>query len=404
MTLQIVFNWLIEQQLLLSFLFAGLILLERFGLPALGARFVYKLVWLLPISLIVANLPNSLNPMPITTITHYLVTPNQAFSSDLNLSWALLYLLITTTLIVFVFTLHFRFVKSLQLMALPTSLPASVDKSVKVYLSNNVTTPMVIGILNSKLVLPSNYASQYDNNSLALILEHEQVHIKRKDNLINSALLISTLMLWFNPLAWLGYTSIRRLQELTCDERVLANKSAQQHILYSKALIHCATNGSAGLMAYSHYGDKKTMLQRLNNIKRNGGRSRLAKGSLLLVAMCMIGGLAMAKQSDNEMKKTSSVTPIKRAEPLYPVQAAQQGISGSVVLKYDITATGNTSNIRIVSATPENTFEKNAKIALSQWQYKPSADGYKDVLVQLDFALGNETEEAGSIERLKVSH
>ncbi|MCM2248767.1 M56 family metallopeptidase, partial [Klebsiella pneumoniae] len=78
---------------------------------------------------------------------------------------------------------------------------------------------------------------------------------------------MTTLVSWFNPLAWLGYLSFRRLQELSCDEKVLINKSIQQRILYSKALINCAANSRAGLMAYSHYGDKNTMLQRLNQIK-----------------------------------------------------------------------------------------------------------------------------------------
>jgi len=36
MVIQTGFNWLIEQQLLLSILFCGFILLERFGLKALG--------------------------------------------------------------------------------------------------------------------------------------------------------------------------------------------------------------------------------------------------------------------------------------------------------------------------------------------------------------------------------
>ena len=113
----------------------------------------------------------------------------------------------------------------------------------------------------------------------------------------------------------------------------------QQHILYSKALISCAANAPAGFMAYSHYGDKKTMLQRLINIKHSGERSKLAKGGLLLVAASMLSGLAIAKQPE-AMTKEDHISPTIRIEPAYPIQAAQQGISGSVVLKYDIAANG----------------------------------------------------------------
>ncbi|KAA1162720.1 TonB family protein [Pseudoalteromonas fuliginea] len=402
MVIQTGFNWLIEQQLLLSILFCGFILLERFGLKALGSRFVYKLAWLLPAALVIANLPNAIKPLQNSNISHYLITPNQPFTNEVGISWALMYALITAGLLIASFITHTRFVKSLQLTEL-TQFEGTLTADVKTYTSQHVATPMVIGILNSKLVLPSNYNAQFDKATLALILEHENVHIKRKDNLTNALILLPTILLWFNPLAWACYASMRRLQELTCDERVLANKTTQQHILYSKALISCAANAPTGLMAYSHYGDKKTMLQRLTNIKHSGKHSKFAKGGLLLVAASMLSGLAIAKQPE-AMTKEDHISPTMRIEPLYPKQAAQQGISGSVVLKYDITPNGETANVSVVSAKPEAIFDREAKKALRQWQYKPSSMGYQNVLVQLDFAINNEVANTDLIERIKVSH
>ncbi|MBG9996062.1 TonB family protein [Pseudoalteromonas sp. NZS127_1] len=402
MVIQTGFNWLIEQQLLLSILFCGFILLERFGLKALGSRFVYKLAWLLPAALVIANLPNAIKPLQNSNISHYLITPNQPFTHEMGISWALMYVLITAGLLIASFITHTRFVKSLQLTEL-TQFEGTLTADVKTYTSQHVATPMVVGILNSKLVLPSNYNTQFDKATLALILEHENVHIKRKDNLTNALMLLPTILLWFNPLAWFCYASMRRLQELTCDERVLSNKTTQQHILYSKALINCAANAPTGLMAYSHYGDKKTMLQRLTNIKHSGERSKLAKGGLLLVAASMLSGLAIAKQPE-AMTKEDHISPTMRIEPLYPIQAAQQGISGSVVLKYDITPNGETANVSVVSAKPEAIFDREAKKALRQWQYKPSSMGYQNVLVQLDFAINNEVANTDLIERIKVSH
>ena len=402
MVIQTGFNWLIEQQLLLSILFCGFILLERFGLKALGSRFVYKLAWLLPAALVIANLPNAIKPLQNSNISHYLITPNQPFTNEVGISWALIYVLITAGLLIASFITHTRFVKSLQLTEL-TQFEGTLTADVKTYTSQHVATPMVVGILNSKLVLPSNYNTQFDKATLALILEHENVHIKRKDNLTNALILLPTILLWFNPLAWFCYASMRRLQELTCDERVLSNKTTQQHILYSKALVNCAANAPTGLMAYSHYGDKKTMLQRLTNIKHSGKSSRFAKGSLMLIAASMLSALAIAKQPE-AMTKEDHISPTMRIEPLYPIQAAQQGISGSVVLKYDITPNGETANVSVVSAKPEAIFDREAKKALRQWQYKPSSMGYQNVLVQLDFAINNEVANTDLIERIKVSH
>ena len=403
MVIQTGFNWLIEQQLLLSILFCGFILLERFGLNALGSRFVYKLAWLLPAALVIANLPNAIKPLQNSNISHYLITPNQSFTNEVGISWALMYVLITAGLLIASFITHTRFVKSLQLTEL-TQFEGTLATGVNAYTSQHVATPMVVGILNSKLVLPSNYNTQFDKATLALILEHENVHIKRKDNLTNALMLLPTILLWFNPLAWFCYASMRRLQELTCDERVLANKTTQQHILYSKALINCAANAPTGLMAYSHYGDKKTMLQRLTNIKHNGAHSRLAKGSALLIAASLLSGLAVAKQPEASAKKETSIAPVMRIEPLYPKQAAEQGISGSVVLKYDITPAGKTANITVVKAEPEAVFNKEAKRALMQWQYTPSSMGQQNVLIQLDFALNSTVTKSDLIERVNISH
>ena len=402
MAIQIGFNWLIEQQLLLSLLFAGFVLLERFGLKTLGSRFVYKLAWLIPVSVLLANLPSAIKPLQNSGISYYLITPNQVLTNSLSVSLALLYVIITTVLLIAAVVTHTRFVKGLQLTELAHFKQLTIG--VQTYTSAQVATPMVIGVFNSKLVLPHNYNTQFDNTTLALILEHENVHIKRKDNLINVLLLLATILLWFNPLAWMAYASCRRLQELTCDERVLSNKTTQQQILYSKALINCAANAPAGLMAYSHYGDKKTMLQRLTNIKHNGAHSRLAKGSLLLIAASLLSGLAIAKQPQVEATKTEHISPVIRIEPLYPAQAAKQGISGSVVLKYDITANGKTKNINVLQSQPSDVFDKSAKEALSKWEYKTSKAGFNDVLVQLDFAINSEVTNTDLIERIKVSH
>ena len=403
MVIQTGFNWLIEQQLLLSILFCGFILLERFGLKALGSRFVYKLAWLLPAALVIANLPNAVKPLQSSNISHYLITPNQPFAHGMGISWALMYVLITAGLLIASFITHTRFVKNLQLTEL-TQFEGTLTTGVKTYTSQHVATPMVVGILNSKLVLPSNYNTQFDKATLALILEHENVHIKRKDNLTNALILLPTILLWFNPLAWFCYASMRRLQELTCDERVLSNKTTQQHILYSKALINCAANAPTGLMAYSHYGDKKTMLQRLTNIKHSGERSKFAKGGLLLVAASMLSGLAIAKQPEVNKTQEEHISPTIRIEPAYPIQAAQQGISGSVVLKYDIAANGKTKNISVIQSKPKDVFDKSAKEALAKWKYKASDSGFEDVLVQLDFAINSEVAPTDLIERIKVSH
>ncbi|MFU2510416.1 M56 family metallopeptidase [Pseudoalteromonas sp. ASV78] len=400
--LEITLNWLIEQQLLLSILIVSLLILERYLLKWLSANFVYKLWLLIPIALLLANLPAHLKPLQSAAISTMLITPNQALVADFSINWALLYSVVFSLLAVIATLTHQRFIKQLRLTALNDEQFAKDNPGIQLLQSDAVSTPMVIGLLRTQLVLPTGYLQKTDSVSLKLIIEHEQVHIKRADNLLNMLLLMTTLVFWFNPLAWIGYLSFRRLQELSCDEKVLINKSIQQRILYSKALINCAANSRAGLMAYSHYGDKNTMLQRLNQIKHNGNSSMVAKGALLIFAAGMLSSVAIAKQPAAKAAQ-QSIAPIMRIEPLYPIQAAEQGISGSVVLKYDISPAGKTQNVSVVNAKPEGVFDREAKKALMQWQYKPSDSGFKDVLVQLDFAIDKDYKSADLIEKVTVA-
>ncbi|MBB1340627.1 TonB family protein [Pseudoalteromonas sp. SG43-7] len=396
------FNWLLEQQLLISLLILSLLVLERYSLKWLNANFVYKLWLMLPITLLLANMPEHFKPLPNNVISTMLISPKQGFSTTISISWVLVYSAIFSILALTAIVVHLRFINQLRLTNLDDKVLIDAHPDMQLLQSSAVSTPMVIGLFSNQLVLPTAYTQHIDSTALTLIIEHEKVHIKRADNLFNALALMATLLIWFNPLAWLGYMNFRRLQELSCDEKVLTNKTTQQRILYSKALINCAANSRAGLIAYSHYGDKNTMLQRLNQIKHTGNSSMIAKGALLIFAAGMISSFAIAKQPE-AISKVQAISPIMRIEPIYPIQAAEQGISGSVVLKYDISPAGKTQNVSVVNAKPERVFDKEAKKALMQWQYKPSNSGFKDVLVQLDFAIDSNYKSEQLIEKVTVA-
>jgi TonB family protein len=396
------FIWLIEQQFLLSSLLLTIVLLERFFLKALSSSFVYKLVLIIPFAMMISNLPDSFKPLKNNQISYYLISPNTNYLNSASWEWVYAYFTITILLLVYILIVHMRFIGKLDLCPITLKKPFKGSNVNSTFVSSAIKTPMVIGLFNSKLVLPTNYDKQFTENSLTLILEHESIHIQRKDNLSNSLFLLLTVLLWFNPIAWLAYGSFRRLQELSCDERVLNNKTIEQHILYSKALISCAAKSPTTLMAYSHYGDKNMILQRLTHIKHNGKNSKIAKGGLLLAGACMLSTLAIAKSATQEESKADHVAPILRVAPAYPAHAVEKGLSGKVVLKFDITSTGTTSNISVVNSTPEGVFDREAKKSLAKWQYNASAQGYQNVLVQLDFAIDSEAAIAPSPELSKV--
>jgi protein TonB len=89
---------------------------------------------------------------------------------------------------------------------------------------------------------------------------------------------------------------------------------------------------------------------------------------------------------------TAEALPVVQVSPRYPIDAAQSGKEGYVVVGFDITADGTVSNVRVLEANPKRVFDKAALSAVQNWKYKPKFDAGKAVpqlnqQVQLDFKL-----------------
>ncbi len=88
----------------------------------------------------------------------------------------------------------------------------------------------------------------------------------------------------------------------------------------------------------------------------------------------------------------SAGSPVFRIQPIYPRRAALQNIEGFVILKFDITETGQTDNISVLQASPPQIFNSSAIQALRKWKYRPKIEQgqairQNNIKVQLDFRL-----------------
>lgn len=84
---------------------------------------------------------------------------------------------------------------------------------------------------------------------------YELVHIKRKDLLYLLAADIAKAVHFFNPLVYLFAGNIRRLMELSCDERAASVMSVSERITYSRSIISCCKTNCAGAACLSESGE-----------------------------------------------------------------------------------------------------------------------------------------------------
>ncbi len=150
---------------------------------------------------------------------------------------AIIWLAVFTVLLIAVIALYFTHKNSIK---------NALHLYDNVYIFDNVTTPAVYGIFKPKIVLPS----FFKDKDIALILLHENAHIKSNDNLWRMTGLITAILHWFNPFAWIFLRHFFESLEFACDERVLKKLDSNQKKAYASTLLDVAENKNSFVSAF----------------------------------------------------------------------------------------------------------------------------------------------------------
>ncbi len=76
------------------------------------------------------------------------------------------------------------------------------------------------GVLRPRVLLPS-HARDWSDDRIHVVLCHELAHIRRNDWIVQVGAEFVRTIFWFNPLAWIICTRLRRESEQACDDAVL---------------------------------------------------------------------------------------------------------------------------------------------------------------------------------------
>ena len=96
-----------------------------------------------------------------------------------------------------------------------------IKKSIKIVISNRVQSPMIFGLFQTYIVLPSQHENWLDLKNYEYIFLHELNHYKNKDLVTNYVILFYQIIYWFNPLVWIAFREMRLDREISCDTSVL---------------------------------------------------------------------------------------------------------------------------------------------------------------------------------------
>jgi len=161
-----------------------------------------------------------------------------------------------------------------------------IKRKVKLWLSNNINTPVTFGFLRPVIILPVSLVNRISLEQAETLILHELTHIRSNDFLLNWFLVAIETIFFFNPFVSRLCKNIRFEREKYCDVSVMAFRYSP--LLYAQTLLQAAQMKpmAAGfqLAAIQH---KKQLLQRIEFFTGELNFNRTKKRNLALPLLAL---------------------------------------------------------------------------------------------------------------------
>lgn len=257
----------------------------------------------------------------------------------------------------------------------------NLTKSVPVYSTAFLESPVITGYFRPRIYLPIHLISDCKPSEIRYILLHELQHYRHKDNLVNYLMILAGILYWFNPLIWSAFTAMRSDREIACDTSVLhmLDKDAYEDygfalINFAEKLSHTAFPFSAGLG-----GNIKQIKRRILNIAvyRKPSALKMAKNiAVYCLTAALLAGLVPALLSRAAEDDHYEWNGTGRNISSIDVSEYFNGYEGSFVL-YDLTSDQwsiYNEDLASVRVSPDSTYKiYDALFALEEGIITPDA-------------------------------
>ena len=167
--------------------------------------------------------------------------------------------------------------------------------------SGRFSAPLTYGVLHPVILMPT--STKWENtDSLAYVLAHEYVHIRRFDSIRKLVLIVVLCVHWFNPLVWVMYILANRDIELSCDEAVVRFFGENTKAAYARALISMEETRS-GLTPLCSSFSKNAIEERITAIMKIKKTTVFS----LVLAGFIVAGIATAFATSANAQQAESV-------------------------------------------------------------------------------------------------
>jgi len=264
------------------------------------------------------------------------------------------------------------------------SYQLGIKRTVSIYVSQIVKTPLTIGYFKPIILIPFATLNYLSAEQMEAVIIHELAHIKRFDYLFNLFLALIEASLFFNPFMQLISRHIKRERENCCDDWVLQYE--YNAASYAMALLHIANYQAHNTaVAMKAIGDKQVLLGRIKRIiEKNEKTFFYYRHQLfaLLVMTIVFSTLAFLSPGSNKLASVI-VKPSTQAITVQPLAASVDNPLFNPIFFLanegkpqtpSISKAGLTSRNKVITAVSTVPVPSGVKIVMEAGRLQPASN------------------------------
>ena len=293
---------------------------------------------------------------------------------------------------------------SLKIFTQVKAFHFGIKRSINVWYSKNVETPVTFGCLKPIILLPFSLINNITTEEAECIILHELAHVKNNDYLLNLLLIVVETLYFFNPFIKIITEKIKFEREKNCDIQVL--NFGYDPILYAQTLLKIAKNNNS----HSPFplAAAKNTTQLLHRIQFFTNKRKLNFTSIspifISLIFLIVSALCLLPFGKTITVKNEIITAFKKAGKLPSTilaynpdnETGNNAIENKVLIHTEEPLIEKPQEEAITDgATDEITIEENTTVPdnlFSTVSYTESADSTKEVTINIETQQGKVTQ------------
>ncbi|NHM33849.1 M56 family metallopeptidase [Neobacillus terrae] len=165
-----------------------------------------------------------------------------------------------------------------------------VNSKIKIIYSNYSKSPAVYGMIHPKIIIPEELIDKLTPEEFRFVLSHELTHIKNKDLVVNTLLMIVKAIYWFNPLIWYSLNQVKQDCEVACDASVISTLKTEEVKKYGQTIINLLRlfsekRSTTGTLGYASKYNKRRIVM-ITQFKKSSAICAVLALSLTIMVGC----------------------------------------------------------------------------------------------------------------------